>query len=122
MKRVLLDQRLAPGAALILRDEGWGAIHVSEIGLDRADDLDILEYARQQGLACVTLDHDFHAHLAIASSGNPSVILVRAEGLSAPQQAELVKRVWEVCGDSINEGAAVSTDGLTVRVHKLPLK
>lgn len=64
MKRILLDQGLAPVAATILGTEGWDAVHVSQVGLDRADDPAILEYARQHGMVCVTLDHDFHAHLA----------------------------------------------------------
>ena len=46
MKRVLLDQGLAPSAAAVLREAGWDAVHVSEVGLDRADDPEIIEYAR----------------------------------------------------------------------------
>ena len=56
MKRVLLDQGLAPRAAVLLRSEGWEALHVSEAGLDRAEDQEILEYARQRGMTCVTFD------------------------------------------------------------------
>ena len=73
-------------------------------------------------MTCVTLDHDFHAHLALTVSRSPSVIFVRIEGLSAERQAELIQAVWEACGDAIAEGAAVSTDGVVVRLHKLPLK
>ena len=122
MKRVLLDQGLAPRTAALLRSEGWEALHVSEAGLDRADDPEILGFARQRGMTCVTLDHDFHAHLALCLSGSPSVVFVRIEGLSAERQAELIKAVWEACGDAIAEGAAVSTDGVTVRLHRLPLR
>lgn len=64
MRRFLLDQGLAPLAAAMLRETGWDAVHVSEIGLDAADDWEILESARQADRVCVTLDHDFHAHLA----------------------------------------------------------
>ncbi|HSB16269.1 MAG TPA: DUF5615 family PIN-like protein [Bryobacteraceae bacterium] len=122
MKLVLLDQGLAPRAATLLRSEGWEALHVSEVGLHRAEDLEILEFARQRGMVCVTLDHDFHTHLALSLSGSPSVIFVRVAGLDAYQQVVLIKAVWEVCGEAIAEGAAVSTDGTTVRLHKLPLK
>ena len=38
MNPVLLDQGLAPRAAMILRQHGVDAIHVSEIGMDRAED------------------------------------------------------------------------------------
>lgn len=43
MKRVLLDQGLAPRAAALLRADGWEALHVSEVGLDRAGDPAILD-------------------------------------------------------------------------------
>lgn len=122
MKRVLFDQGLAPRAALLLRSEGWEAVHVSEVGLDRADDLEILEFARQRGMTCVTLDHDFHTQLAVSLAGSPSVVLVRVEGLNALRQAELIKAVWVFCGEIIAEGAAVSTDGIAVRVRRLPLR
>jgi len=122
VKRVLLDQGLAPRAAALLRAMGWEAVHVSEAGLEKADDVDILEFARRGEMACVTLDHDFHMHLAVSFSGKPSVILVRIEGLNAEQQADLIRVVWEACAEAIAAGAAISTDGVTLRFHRLPLK
>jgi predicted nuclease of predicted toxin-antitoxin system len=93
MRRVLLDQGLAPAVALLLRKEGWDAVHVAETGLHTADDLLILEAAATAGRVCVTLDHDFHAHFAIAKSGRPSVVLLRVEGLDAAGQAALIRAV-----------------------------
>jgi predicted nuclease of predicted toxin-antitoxin system len=122
MTRILLDQGLAPRAAKLLRAEGWEALHVGDAGLDRADDSDILEFARQRGMACVTLDHDFHTHLALALSTSPSVIMLRIEGLTAEGQVALIKAVWAACGEAIAEGAAVSTDGVAVRFRRLPLR
>ena len=46
MIALLLDQGLAPGAAAILRGRGYDVVHVMEIGLDRAEDSDILATAR----------------------------------------------------------------------------
>jgi len=122
MNRVLLDQGLAPNAAALLRLDEWDVIHVTEVGLDRADDEEILEFARQNGRACVTLDHDFHAHLALAKSDAPSVILVRLEGLDSVQQAHLIRRVWALCAEDIAAGAAVSVDQVAIRLRRLPLK
>jgi len=93
-----------------------------EAGFDRADDAEILAFARRESRACVTLDHDFHAHLARAQMAGPSVVFVRLEGLDAPKQAELIRNVWGICGDAILSGAAVSVDGTSVRVRKLPLR
>ncbi len=64
MKRILLDQGLSPSAAVFLRNQAWDALHVIEVGLDSAQDLEIIEFAGREGRACITLDHDFHAHLA----------------------------------------------------------
>ena len=121
MKRILLDQGLAPSAAAILRSDGWDVIHVSEIGMEKADDNQILEAALQDDRICVTLDHDFHAHLALARSGRPSVVLLRVQGLDAQAQVDLIRSVWQVCEAALAEGAAVSADTESVRVRRLPL-
>jgi predicted nuclease of predicted toxin-antitoxin system len=94
MNRVLLDQGLAPLAAAILRQHGIDARHVSEIGTEKAEDAAILEKARLDQRICVTLDHDFHAHLALTGSGRPSVVLLRVEGLDARGQADLIESVY----------------------------
>jgi predicted nuclease of predicted toxin-antitoxin system len=62
MNSILLDQGIAPLAARILRRHGIDAIHVSEVAMERADDVDILNRARQDGRVCITLDHDFQRH------------------------------------------------------------
>jgi hypothetical protein len=47
VNRLLLEQGLSPrAAAVILRQYGFEAIHVSEIGMERAEDIVILEKAR----------------------------------------------------------------------------
>ena len=97
MISVLLDQGLAPRAAGLLVKRGIEAVHVGEIGLAAAEDVQILEAALQSGRICVTLDHDFHTHLAIAGQGQPSVILLRVEGLDAEEQAELIASICCQC-------------------------
>lgn len=122
MKRILLDQGLSPGAASLLRAEGWDAVHVMEEGLGKAEDSEILDFARKSGRSCVTLDHDFHAHLALVQANGPSVILVRLQGMNSAQQADLIRKVWAECADAIADGAAISVNGLVVRVRRLPLR
>jgi len=118
----LLDQGLAPRAAAILRQGGFDAVPVAEIGMEEADDLLILDKSRSDDRVCVTLDHDFHAHLAAASHGRPSVILLRLQGLDAQGQADLIRLVCAQCADALDGGAAVSADRSSIRVRRLPLK
>ena len=122
MKRILLDQRLAPHAAAILRHHGLDAVHVSEIGMEQAEDIQILEKTRIDERVCITLDHDFHAHLAMTGHGRPSVVLLRAQGLDAQGQADLIRLVYVQCEDALSEGAAVSADRDSIRVRRLPLR
>jgi predicted nuclease of predicted toxin-antitoxin system len=122
MTALLLDQGLAPSAAAALRERGFDVVHVHEIGLSQAEDIDVLTLARNENRICVTLDHDFHAHLALAGEGSPSVILLRIEGLPAAAQAALIESVCVSCAVALAQGAAVSTDGCGMRVRRLPLR
>lgn len=90
--------------------------------MDRAEDAEILQTARSDGRACITLDHDFHAHLAATGRGLPSVVLLRIQGLDARGQANLIRAVYLQCETAIAEGAAISADGATVRIRRLPLR
>src|SRR5262245_38745013 len=91
-------------------------------GHETADDWQILEPPAFSELVCVTLDHDFHAHLAVARSGRPSVVLLRVQGLDPSGQAALIRAVWQPCEEAIDAGCAVSADMNTVRVRRLPLR
>ncbi len=122
MTRILLDQGLAPRTATLLRECGFDAVHVAEIGMAHAEDLAILEAARNDRRICVTLDHDFHAHLATTGQAMPSVILLRVQGLDGTGQAELIRRVCVQCATLLSEGAMVSADTLAIRVRRLPLR
>lgn len=61
--------------------------------MEWAADIDILEKARNELRVCVTLDHDFHVHLAVSGRGSPSVVLLRVQGLDAEGQAGLIRSV-----------------------------
>ena len=90
--------------------------------MDHAEDASILAFARHDDRVCVTLDHDFHSHLALAAASGPSVIFVRLDGLNSAAQAALIERLWESCASDIAHGAAITTDGMRIRVKRLPLR
>ena len=122
MNSILLDQGLAPRAAAILRKQGLDAVHVSEIQMEKAEDIQILERARIDERVCVTLDHDFHTHLAMTGHGQPSVVLLRVQGLDAQGQADLIRSVLIQCEKALSDGAAVSANCESIRIRRLPLQ
>ena len=73
MKRILLDQGRAPKAAEILCNLGWDALHVCYVQLEQATDLEILEFAYRGNWTCITLDHDFHSHLALSNGADDTL-------------------------------------------------
>jgi predicted nuclease of predicted toxin-antitoxin system len=94
---------------------------VSEIGMSRASDADILRFARAESRACVTLDADFHSLLATSGETSPSVMRIRKEGLGAAALAALMQRIWPRIEGALNNGALVTITELSVRVRRLPI-
>lgn len=121
MKRLLLDQGLPRSTPALLVQAGWDVTHVADIGMSRADDVDILQRARAEGRVCVTLDADFHAILATSGEPGPSVVRVRKEGLDAGALADLLQAVWPDIEDALTAGAMVTVTDRAIRVRRLPI-
>lgn len=121
MKRLLLDQGLPHSTTSLLTRAGWDVTHVSEIGMSRADDSEILQRAREEQRVCVTLDADFHALLATSNERGPSVVRVRKEGLDATALAALLQAVWPGVEDALDSGAMVTVTNRSIRVRRLPI-
>ena len=121
MKRLLLDQGLPRSTGALLAQAGWDVTHVSEIGMSRADDIDILQRARTDERVCVTLDADFHALLATSGERGPSVVRVRKEGLDAGALAALLQTVWPDIESALADGAMVTVTDRSIRVRRLPI-
>jgi predicted nuclease of predicted toxin-antitoxin system len=121
VKRLLLDQGLPRSAAALLTQAGWDVIHVSEIGMSRADDLEILQRGRAEGRICVTLDADFHALLATSGEPAPSVIRIRKQGLDATSLTALLRGIWPGIEDALRSGAMVTVTDNAVRLRRLPI-
>ena len=119
--KILLDQGLPRGACKLLKASGIDADHVANIGLERAEDAEILEKAKTMSAVVVTLDADFHRLLAMSHDVRPSVIRVRIEGLKSDALAALLVDVVTRCANDLDSGALVSVDLARVRIHKLPL-
>ena len=121
MKRLLLDQGLPRSAATLLRQSGWDVVHVSEIGMSRASDVDIVQLARAESRVCVTLDADFHSLLATSGERSPSAVRIRKEGLDAAALAALLQGIWPGIEDALDSGALVTVTEQSIRVRRLPI-
>jgi len=96
-------------------------VHLSEIGMSRASDADILRRAHTESHACVTRDADFHSLLATSGERDPSVIRIRKEGLDAAALAALLQGVWPRIGTALHRGALVTITERSIRVRQKPI-
>jgi predicted nuclease of predicted toxin-antitoxin system len=119
--KLLLDQGLPRSAASLLRDANIDTIHVGEIGMSAARDIDILKIAREEGRIVITLDADFHTLLALTEATYPSVIRIRIENLRAQALVELLIRVVNECQEDIEKGVAITVETGRIRMRHLPL-
>jgi len=119
MTPVLLDQGLPRSTAEYLRRAGWDAVHVGEIGMSRASDMEILAFARLEQRVCITLDADFHTLLVVHAQQKPSVVRIRIEGLTGRQLAEMLLRIWPRIEEAVAQGAMVTVTRNNIRVRHL---
>jgi predicted nuclease of predicted toxin-antitoxin system len=120
--KFLVDQNRSPALAEQLRDAGHDAVHTMELGLERAEDDELLLLARKEQRVVISGDTDFGALLALANATSPSVILFRSRHRrSADDQATLLlAHLGDVEGDLIAGAVVVITDD-RIRVRRLPL-
>ena len=74
--------------------QGYDAVHVSELGLHRASDTDIMARAKEEGRTMITADLDYPRLLALAQVTDPSLILFRAGNWT---EADVITRMGESC-------------------------
>jgi predicted nuclease of predicted toxin-antitoxin system len=107
MKPILLDQALPVRAAVILREDGWNALHAREIGMRDSSDDDILERAARESRVLISLDPDFHHILALTSAVRASVVLIRQQWLRASEVAPLVASICKEHEAALSEGCVL---------------
>lgn len=74
--KLLFDENLSPRLVLRLSDAFPGSAHVRDVGLARATDTAIWDYARDHGYAIVSKDSDFH-QVSFVRGQPPKVIWLR---------------------------------------------
>lgn len=119
--KVLIDMNLSPDWSAAFAASQIESVHWSEIGDPRAEDNEIIEYARKNDCIVFTHDLDFGAILALTGASGPSVIQVRTQDILP---SNLSARVIKVLCDSkefLESGALIVIDEGRARIRILPL-
>jgi predicted nuclease of predicted toxin-antitoxin system len=89
--KLLFDQNLSPSLVESLADIYPQSVHVQSVGLDRADDTAVWDFARSQNLVIVTKDADFQERSLIAGAP-PKVIWIRRGNCSTSDIEAILRR------------------------------
>lgn len=109
--RLLFDQNLSPRLAVAVSSLFPGSIHVFDIGLSMASDVQVLEYAHREALVIVTKDKDF-ADLLTARGDGPRILWVLLGNVTTDE----IARAIVAAAPSIMQ----LLDDSTVRIVQLP--
>ena len=74
--RFLVDESVDPAVADMLRQSGWNATHVGEVGLLGHPDENVLAHAQREDLILLTHDPDFLDDRKFPPHRNPGVIVL----------------------------------------------
>ena len=104
---LLVDNQLPVALARFLATNGWECTHVQDVGLERADDRTIWQYAKERGLTIITKDEDFQA-LANRQAGiPPQVVWVRLGNCRKVVLLEAFSKLLPALRNSLAAGDAV---------------
>jgi len=119
--KFLIDNALSPQIAQILRDHGHDAVHVRDLGLNRASDEIIIELALKQERILLSADTDFGTLLALWGRQGPSFILLRESDKKPHRQAARIIENLPFIQNDLRQGAIVVFEDHRIRIRKLPI-
>jgi predicted nuclease of predicted toxin-antitoxin system len=120
--RLLLDENLSPALSGFLAAAGHDVVHVRDRGLTSARDDVVLAVAASEERVLISADTDFGTLLARSGASKPSVVLIRrAVGRRAVEQARLLIDNLPAVHDDLEEGAVVVLAETTMRIRRLPI-
>jgi len=105
MKLLLFDQNLSPRLVNELADIYPDSVHISALGLDKAMDIEIWQYAHDHDFMIVTKDADF-SELGVIKGFPPKIIWIR-RGNCSTKDIEMILR------ENYSAISSLSEDGET---------
>ncbi|NOT55658.1 MAG: DUF5615 family PIN-like protein [Deltaproteobacteria bacterium] len=119
--KFLADMGISLKTVAFLHGLGHDAVHLSEQGLERLPDPDIVEKARQEGRIALVHDLDFGELVAASGARLPSVITFRLRNMHPARVNSALQNILAQHGEALEQGAMISVTEGQVRIRRLPL-
>jgi predicted nuclease of predicted toxin-antitoxin system len=120
--KFLADMGISRRTVTFLRGLGHDTVHLSEQGLGRLPDPDVLRKPRDEARVLLTHDLDFGELMAAGGANLPSVVIfrlrdMRPEGVNVHLQGVVVEH-----HDMLEKGVVVSVSERGIRLRELPIE
>jgi predicted nuclease of predicted toxin-antitoxin system len=87
--KLLFDENLSPKLSVRFAALYPDSTHVSRVGLERADDATVWQYARDQGFSVVTKDADFE-EISLRLGSPPKLVWLRRGNCSVDDTVQML--------------------------------
>ena len=119
--KALLDMPVSPSLLDVLHQFGHEGVHAHMLGMNRARDSELLEFARREDRIVITADLDFPRLLVLSASDGPGIILFRGGNYSDQEMRSLLHRVLEEVLPEVLERSIYVVDKKRIRINQLPI-
>ena len=118
---IAIDMNLSAEWVAVFEAEGWQAVHWTHVGDPRAEDAEIMDWARANQHVVFTHDLDFTTALALTGAKGPSVIQVRTQRVLPEHLRKIAVSAIRAYEQELIGGALVVVEAIRSRVRILPL-
>ena len=119
--RFLADMPISRSTTEHLQSKGHDAVHLLDLGLERATDREIAKLAFTERRVLLTMDLDFTSIVAISKSAGPSVIIFRLRNNRPMTINDLLDKNLSKIATELEKGAIAIFEEARVRLRRLPL-
>jgi predicted nuclease of predicted toxin-antitoxin system len=119
--KIIIDMNLSPDLVKLLQDNGFEAVHWSQIGAGNAPDREIMAWAKSNDYIVLTHDLDFGTILATSQARAPSVVQIRIQDLLSSNFLTLLVNVLRQFTLELEKGALITVEPNRAKVRILPI-
>jgi predicted nuclease of predicted toxin-antitoxin system len=112
---------ISPKTGQFLIQQGYDAVHLIDIGMERLSDIQILKKSLDEKRILLTHDLDFGQLLAISGKKQPSVVIFRLTDMRPANINKLLQTIIDRFSDTLEKGAILSIGDKRIRCHPLPI-
>ncbi|MFM9943725.1 MAG: DUF5615 family PIN-like protein [Bacteroidia bacterium] len=120
--KFLLDMGVSPNCGSWLKNKGFDCLHLSELGLHKLHDNQIIELARKEKRIVLTCDTDFGSLLALEKYEYPSIILFRLNNFTPVNICQKLSAILEEINEKqFSDGIFITVKEENYRTRTLPI-